>query len=606
MQMFYTVRAGDSVWQIAQRWGIPVDSLIAANNLVAPDTIFIGQQLSIPPGVDRYRVQAGDSVYRIAQFYGVPPADIIAANQLQSPYIIHPGQLLTIPRGVPFYVVQPSDSLFSIAQRFNVVTGGRVNYQLIMQANNLTSTTIFPGQRLVIPYAPPGEDGLLAYISNRSGTYDLWMYDPSIGTNRQVTFGLGESYSVPYWSPDSSRIAFIGKNGILYAVNLTNNRFTAIDQFSQPEGAFINWAPDNQRLVYSNRNEIIIYHVVTHQAQRINQPNVRDVQWFPSGQELLFEAPDNTGISQLYRIRTDGTGLQQITENTGEPFNNVRLSPDGRYLLYTSPGASISIIHAVELATGQVFEVTGGPLAKNYDPTWSQDSASIAYSATANEDRGYFSQIRTSGRQGENDRIRAISDCFSTLVTFSPDSTKVAYLSECDTEGGASEIWMVDLEHPVPIQLVTNGNITALAWSKTTLTTETTTFTSSTYRVQLQFPANWQRAIDGRERYEGANGFFQVSAIAYDGPLGDVCQSDAYHQLRPYGTNPQIVSTQIQGQPACMIFPSADQPTQMQNQAALIVQYPTPVVISGNTYRFFILWADVGHINQITSTLRFL
>ena len=67
MQMFYTVQRGDTVWQIARRWGIPFDSLVAANNLVAPYTIFIGQQISMPPGVERYRVQAGDTIFRIAQ-----------------------------------------------------------------------------------------------------------------------------------------------------------------------------------------------------------------------------------------------------------------------------------------------------------------------------------------------------------------------------------------------------------------------------------------------------------------------------------------------------------------------------------------------------------
>ncbi|RTR33930.1 LysM peptidoglycan-binding domain-containing protein [Robertmurraya yapensis] len=606
MQMFYTVRAGDTLFQIAQRWGIPLDSLVTANNIVNPNAIFVGQQLSLPPGVDRYRVQAGDTLWRIAQFYGVPISEIATSNQIQPPYTIFPDQLLTIPRGVPYYFVQPGDTLFQIARRYNVITGGNVNYQLIMQANNLTSTTIIPGQRLVIPYAPPGEDGLLAYISNRSGSYDLWLYNPSNDTNRQVTFGLGESYSVPYWSPDSNRIAFIGKNGILYVVNMTNNTFVAIDQYSEPEGQHLNWAPDNRRLVYSNRNEIVIYDVVNHQVQRINHPNARDVQWLPSGQELLFTAPDATGTSQIYRIRTDGTGLQQVTQNTEGAMNFVRLSPDGRYVLYAGPGASISIIYAVELATGRVFQVPGGPLSKNYNPTWSPNSTSIAYSATSNAEQGYFSQIRTSGRQGENDRTWAISDCFVTPVTWSPDSRRIAYLSDCNEEGGANEIWMLNLDHPVPIQLVTDGNITALVWSHTTLPTETTTYTSTRYQVQLQYPAHWQKATDGRERYEGADGFFQVGAIAYDGPLGDVCQSDAYHQLRPYGSNPQIVSSQIQGQPACMILPSADQPPQMQNQAAVIVQYPTPVVINNNTYRFFILWADVGHINQITATLRFL
>ncbi|WP_449623119.1 LysM peptidoglycan-binding domain-containing protein [Robertmurraya sp. Marseille-Q9965] len=606
MQMFYTVRAGDTLFQIAQRWGIPLDSLIAANNIVNPNAIFVGQQLSIPPGIDRYRVQAGDTLWRISQVYGIPVSEIAAANQIQPPYTIFPDQILTIPRGVPYYVVQPGDTLFQIARRYNVVTGGNVNYQLIMQANNLTSTTIIPGQRLVIPYAPPGEDGLLAYFSNRSGSYDLWLYNPSNGTNRQVTFSLGEFYSVPFWSPDSNRIAFIGKNGILYSVNLTTNRTQTIDQIPLPEGAFLNWAPDSQHLVYSNNREIIIYNVNTHQVQRITQAGARDVQWFPNGQELLFTAPDESGIYQIFTIRRDGTGRQQITDNEEGALNFVRLSPDGTHFLYAGPGASISLIYVVELATGRVSEIRGGPLSKNYNPAWSQDSSSIAYCATAFAEQGYFSQIRTSGRQGENDRTWAISDCFSTHVTWSPDSRKVAYLSECNEQGGASEIWMVDLDHPAPIKLVKDGDIRSLAWSKTTMPTATTTYSSSRYRVQLQYPAHWQRAFDGRERYEGADGFFQISAIAYDGPLANVCQSDAYHQLQPYGSNPQIVSTQIQGQPACMIIPSADQNPAMQNQASIIVQYPTPIVIDGNTYRFFVLWADVGHINQIASTLRFL
>ncbi|MGN8648062.1 LysM peptidoglycan-binding domain-containing protein [Gracilibacillus sp. HCP3S3_G5_1] len=606
MQMFYTVRADDTISQIAQRWAIPIDSLIAANNLVSPYTIYIGQQLSMPPGVDRYQVQPGDTIFQIAQNHGISQSVIIAANNLQPPYTIQTGQLLTIPTGVPYYVVQPGDNLYQIARHFNVVTGGNVNYELIRQVNNLPSTTINPGMRLVIPYAPPGEDGLIAYISNRTGAYDLWLYNPSNGSNRQVTFGLGESYSIPYWSPDSSRIAFVGENGVLYVVNLTNNTYAAIDQFSQPEGVYLNWAPDSQRLVYSNGNEIIIYNVATHQVQRINQPNARDVQWFSSGQELLFEAQDEAGFSQLYRIRTDGTGLQQITQNTGGPFNFVRLSPDGRYVLYTSPGASISIIYSIELATGSVFEVEGGPLAKNYNPTWSPNSASIAYSTTAFENQGYFSQIRTAGREGDNDRIWAISNCFLTPVTWSPDSSKIAYLSGCDEFEGASEIWMVDLDHPVPIQLVTDGNITALAWSKTSISPGTATYTSTDYRVQFQYPANWQKVTDERERYEGADGFFQVGAIAYDGPLEDVCHNDAFHPLLPYGSQPQIVSTEIQGQPACFIYPSEDQPAEMNNQSALIVQYPTPVVINSNSYNFLILWADAGHINQIATTVRLL
>ena len=81
MQFFYTVRQGDTLNHIAKRWELPVKSLIAANNLMPPYTLSMGQQLSIPPGVDMYRVQSGDSVYRISQHYGVPVAVIAEGNQ---------------------------------------------------------------------------------------------------------------------------------------------------------------------------------------------------------------------------------------------------------------------------------------------------------------------------------------------------------------------------------------------------------------------------------------------------------------------------------------------------------------------------------------------
>ncbi|MET1014024.1 MAG: LysM peptidoglycan-binding domain-containing protein, partial [Paenisporosarcina sp.] len=426
MQLFYTVWPEDTLYKIAKRWELPVESLIAANNLETPFTIYVGQQLSVPPGVDVIRVKPGDTVYKIAQSFGVPPSVIIDANQLYPPYIIQEDQLLKIPPGNPYYVVQPGDTLFQIAKRFNVVTNGNSNPELIRATNQLPSNTIYPGKNLIIPYAPPGDQGLIAYTSNVAGFYDIWLYDPSDGENVQLTTGLGDSFSIPFWSPDSKRIAFVGKNAILYVILLSDGTITRIDQFSEGLGVYLSWSPDSQKLAYSKQEEIILYNILTHQFQQINQPGTTDVQWFPREAELLFQAPDGSGISQLYRIRNDGTQKQQITQNTGGRFNDVRLSPDGLHVLYTTPGASISIIYTFEISTGNIFEVRGGPLAKNYFPVWSPNSSAIAYSATAFEEVGYFSLIRTTGRSGENDTTRAISNCYATPVTWSPDGREIA------------------------------------------------------------------------------------------------------------------------------------------------------------------------------------
>jgi TolB protein len=604
MQLFYTVRPGDTLSQIARRWELPLDSLIAANNINPPYTIYVGQQLSVPPGVDRYRVRPGDSVFTIAQFFGVPQTVIIEANQLQFPYTLQVGQLVRVPPGSPYYVVQPGDTLFQLARRFNVITGGNNNYELIRQVNRLASYQILPGMRLLIPYAPPGYQGMIAYTSNRGGSYDIWVYNPANGGNVQLTTSLGEYYSVPFWSPDSSKIAFIGRGGILYVVTIANGAIAQIDQFVEGEGMYLNWSADSQKLAYAKPNGIILYHVVTHQAQRIPETDPTDVQWFPSGTELLFQVPDEAGISQLYLIGANGTGKRQITQNTGSRYNHVRLSPDGRFVLYTTPGASISIIYTLEISTGTVREIKGGPLAKNYFPEWSPDSSTISYSATAFEDKGYFSLIRTTGRQGENDTTRAISNCFATPVTWSPDGREIAYLSGCYNQGTASQMWVLDRAHPVPIRLIDGVFITALQWSQKPITPSKKTYTNSNFNVQFQYPGDWQRVTD--ERYEGPDGFFQLAAISSEEPIHTVCHNEAFHQLLPYGTQPRIIRTQIQSQEACFIYPSADQPADMRGQAALIVRYPNPIQIGGTTYHYFILWADQKHLNEISSTLTFL
>jgi TolB protein len=212
--------------------------------------------------------------------------------------------------------------------------------------------------------------------------------------------------------------------------------------------------------------------------------------------------------------------------------------------------------------------------------------------------------IRSAGRRGENDRTWSISDCFATPVTWSPDGRKIGYLSGCNDQGAASEMWIVEVNHPAPIRLIEGVQITALQWSPTPIEHLSKTYTSSIYKVKLQYPAHWQRVND--ERYEGPDGFFQISAIASDSTIDEVCHNEAFHQLMPYGSQPRINKTQIQNQEACFIFPSQDQPKEMRGQAALIVRYPKPIQIDGNTYNFFILWADQEHMNETSSTLTFL
>lgn len=464
MQIFYTVHVGDTLNNIALRWNIPLRSLIEANNISAPYVIYPGQQLSMPPGVNTYVVKAGDTVYSISQRYRIPMSVIMDANGMEPPYTIVPGMEIHVPAGVPYYMVMQGDTLFRIAQRYNVSVNGKPRPDLIMDANEGLTTDIVPGMFVIIPYPPPGVGGTIATIlSNGLGFY-IGLYNSKNGHFRTIQVSEeADRGSALFWSPDMKKIAYIGKAGIISIIDIVTGDTAKIDQIDYP--AFVDWSHDGRRIVYSTGSHIRIYDVVSHAFSSINIMGASYVQWFPYDTEFLYEAEDLSGLSQLYRAKSDGSNIRKITNNQDGPLNHVRLSTDGRFVLYTSPGASISIIYTFELATGDIYQIPGGPEAKNYYPSWSPDSSKIAYSSTHYQNGKYYSMIRVSGIKGDGDTTLAIASCYSTQVSWSPDSSKIAYLSGCREDAAPVEAWSISLKKPVPYNIISGFQFFDVEWS---------------------------------------------------------------------------------------------------------------------------------------------
>ena len=98
---YYTVVKGDSLWSIAQKYGINPTELIKYNNLDTL-TIYIGQELKIPSSINtnnyvQYTVNKGDTLWGIAKKYNTTVNDIITTNNLIST-ILSPNQVLIIPQ----------------------------------------------------------------------------------------------------------------------------------------------------------------------------------------------------------------------------------------------------------------------------------------------------------------------------------------------------------------------------------------------------------------------------------------------------------------------------------------------------------------------------
>lgn len=160
----YTVRSGDTLFLIAQRFGTTVSAIMNANQLTSP-AIRVGQTLIIPvtatpppvpttptppapqePGTTNYVVRAGDTLYRIAQSFNTTLATLRQLNNLQSDALAV-GQVLRvpIPAASEIYTVRAGDTLYAIAQRF------RTTVTELRAINNLTTDTIYVGQQLRVP-----------------------------------------------------------------------------------------------------------------------------------------------------------------------------------------------------------------------------------------------------------------------------------------------------------------------------------------------------------------------------------------------------------------------------------------------------------------------
>ena len=152
----HVVQRGETLFGLAQRYGISVADLQRANNLT-DDTLLAGQTLAVPspdsvapaPGQLTHVVRPHDTLFSIARRYGTTVAALQDANRLSTDRISI-DQRLVIPTssgaGTPrTHRVAPGDTLFSLARRYGVTVEG------LLAANGLDDDHIVIGALLIIP-----------------------------------------------------------------------------------------------------------------------------------------------------------------------------------------------------------------------------------------------------------------------------------------------------------------------------------------------------------------------------------------------------------------------------------------------------------------------
>lgn len=396
-----------------------------------------------------YTVQPGDTIWQIAARLHSTVKLIVAANRLENPDAIVPGQHLLVPVLTGTVVrVQPGDSLFSLARRFDLPA------EVIAAANNLSAPfTILPGQELQIPIVLVPASGCIAFLSTRAaGRQDIWARTPArVGVNR-LTFGLAGPASVPLWSPDGQRLAFIGGSGDLLVLEVATRQVrTLIGQL--PDFTSLSWSPDSQSLVFALNQQILLINASTGATQPITSGD--DPAFLPDGQSIVFTRETAEFTEQVFRINLDGSGLRQVTRlpEAGN-ISSLTVDPRGELIAFTSPGASVSIVYIAELLTGQIRPTPTGEIGRDLFPVWSPNGERLAYNSTIfTAEQAFQGRVRVVDRMG-----RLVSDltdtaCLGERLAWSPDSQRIVF---ANCLSGLAQLSIVSASS-LPVQITSHG-----------------------------------------------------------------------------------------------------------------------------------------------------
>ncbi len=148
----YKVMKGDTLYSIAKKLDTSVSELKKINGL-DNNNISIGQILKIPVktidlgDTELYQVKKGDTLYSIANKYGISLKELKGINNLENDSLAI-GQLLNVPSGlssVNTYVVSTGDTLYSIAKKFGTTV------DKLKKDNNLVNNMLSIGKKLIVP-----------------------------------------------------------------------------------------------------------------------------------------------------------------------------------------------------------------------------------------------------------------------------------------------------------------------------------------------------------------------------------------------------------------------------------------------------------------------
>jgi len=190
----------------------------------------------------------------------------------------------------------------------------------------------------------------LAFISDRSGTNQIYVFGAGGGEPAQLTEGKNAIQSFE-WSPDGNQIAFIApepKSDDDDKKEKEKDDVRVVDRDSRPARL---WVLD----------------VETRKVRRLTSApwRISEARWLPDGTGFIVIGTDrpesDQWTNQILSVTMTDSAVRQIARPRG-PFRDIQVSPDGTsvaYLASRSEGPSPHDLYLVSTRSGSGTNLTG-------------------------------------------------------------------------------------------------------------------------------------------------------------------------------------------------------------------------------------------------------
>jgi Tol biopolymer transport system component len=271
----------------------------------------------------------------------------------------------------------------------------------------------------------PGDNGKIAFDSDRDGDIDIWTMSPRGGNLVNLTANSGAFDGLSSWRADGRRLAFMSDRRTatnlegdteIFVMNAdgSNQRQITFNAFDDEHPA---WSPDGKRIVFARDFDPIVGQFDedlftmdadgTNEKNRTNTPGVNEFEpvWSPTGRTIAF-ASDRDGDGEIYRMRPNGSGVRQLTFNAlNDEFPDW--SPDGRRIAFFGERDGNFDIYTMRADGGKQTRLTFDAAFDGL-PVWSPDGRQLTFAS----DRDGNDEIYTMRADGSHQVNRTSNAAF--------------------------------------------------------------------------------------------------------------------------------------------------------------------------------------------------